>query len=60
MIQGKSDDELIVGTQYSLGVGADAAPFPGAEAHGGATYTWLSSWKFNLYSLTGTEPPSGR
>ena len=61
VVQGKSDDgELITGVQYSLGVGADVAPFPGTEAHGGATYTWLSPVRFNLYALTGTKPPRGR
>ena len=48
------------GQMYNAGIGISSAPFPGVEAHGGFSYTWLTPLRFNIYDALSISPPDAQ
>jgi len=48
------------GQMYNAGIGISSAPFPGAEVHGGFSYTWLTPLRFNIYDALSVSRPDAQ
>ncbi len=46
------------GQMYNAGLGLSSSPFPGVEAHGGFSYTWLTPLRFNIYDALSVPRPN--